>query len=407
MFLKSLVDTFVQWGYHACTFLGGIMTTNVVYLDNQASTPVDPEVVDAMLPYFYQHPANPHSGGHVPGQESRAAVTSAAQVLAGALGASPEEFVFTSGATESNNLAIFGLAAGAPPARRRILLSAVEHPSVLAAAREAGARFGLEVGVVPVNSQGLLCLKALQSTLAEDVLLVSVLAVDNIIGTVQPVAEIAALCHRVGALVHSDATQALPALDLNLGGLGVDLLSLSGHKIYGPKGIGALFVRKGLEGRIKPLMFGGGQQRGLRPGTIPVPLCVGLAKAVTRLSGSEARQERAGIAVRRAALVEGLQALSPEIRLVGGPYSRRHPGNAAVMFPGRSARKLMEALAARVAVSTGSACSSAAQLPSHVFTAIGLSREDADSCLRLSLGRFNDDNDIQATLAAFREALSP
>ncbi len=360
-----------------------------------------------MLPYFYQHPANPHSGGHVPGQESRAAVTSAAQVLAGALGASPEEFVFTSGATESNNLAIFGLAAGAPPARRRILLSAVEHPSVLAAAREAGARFGLEVGVVPVNSQGLLCLKALQSTLAEDVLLVSVLAVDNIIGTVQPVAEIAALCHRVGALVHSDATQALPALDLNLGGLGVDLLSLSGHKIYGPKGIGALFVRKGLEGRIKPLMFGGGQQRGLRPGTIPVPLCVGLAKAVTRLSGSEARQERAGIAVRRAALVEGLQALSPEIRLVGGPYSRRHPGNAAVMFPGRSARKLMEALAARVAVSTGSACSSAAQLPSHVFTAIGLSREDADSCLRLSLGRFNDDNDIQATLAAFREALSP
>lgn len=377
----------------------------LIYLDHNSSTPLDPRVAASMAPFLTEHFGNPHAADHVAGWRAYEAVETAALTIATVLGADSDEILFTSGATESNNLAILGLARRASPARQRILVSAIEHKCVLAAA-QAAAALGLSVEVLPVDRQGFVDLDDLQRRLQSDVLLVSVMAVNNEIGTIQPIREIADLAHTFGAYVHTDAAQALAAGPGLLASWDVDLLSLSGHKIYGPKGIGALFIRREVQKHIEPLMYGGGQQNSLRPGTLPVPLCVGLAEAVNLMDGEDAVEELQKLRVLRDALVDRLMNVDGRI-LLNGPSaaSARHPGNANLRFPGFEAQDLLALLQPRIAASTGSACTSGMVTPSHVLHAIGLSGAEADSCVRFCVGRFTVEADIDETVLLIAEAL--
>ncbi len=314
-------------------------------------------------------------------------------MLAGAIGADSDEIVFTSGATEANNLAILGLARRAAPSRRRILVSAVEHKCVLAAARAAQS-CGVAVEVLPVDHDGLVDLSVLRQRLGHDVLVVAVMAVNNEIGTIQAIAEISQLSHEVGALVHTDAVQALACGTVDVGSWGVDVLSLSAHKIYGPKGIGALFISRDIQGRVEPLIYGGGQQQGIRAGTLPVPLCVGLAEAAVLMCGEDGQAERLRIGQLRDQFVAGLQRIVEDVHVNGVSGERRHPGNASLRFDRIDARDLIAALQPRVAASTGSACSSGMPEPSHVLRAIGLSGIESESTVRFSLGRFTSEPDV-------------
>lgn len=249
-----------------------------VYLDYQATTPADPRVIEAMQPYWSAVYGNPHSADHAFGWKADAAVEAARAEIAGLIGADPDEIVFTSGATEANNLAILGITRGAPPPRRRIVISAIEHKCVIAAAR-AAAHEGYAVTVVPVGADGIIDVGAISATLDDQVAIVSVMTVNNEIGTIQPIEQIGELCRSRGIIFHTDAAQALSFLEIDVDKFNVDLMSLSAHKIYGPKGIGALYVRRDSKIRPKPIIHGGGQELGLRSGTVPTPLCVGFGEA--------------------------------------------------------------------------------------------------------------------------------
>ena len=366
-----------------------------IYADYQATTPVDPRVVAAMDPYWREMFGNPHSTDHIMGWKADAAVNSAASSVAALIGSDPSEIVFTSGATESNNLALLGIGRRAPRYRRRLLVSAIEHKSVLAAARSLGLREDLAIETVPVDCQGFVCLGALGQMLDEDVLLVSVMAVNNEIGTVQNVSEIADLVHSQGAMLHCDAAQAPCAMDTRALAAGADLVSLSGHKMYGPKGIGALSIRHGLAELLEPLIYGGGQQDGIRSGTVPVPLCVGMGIAAEILSGEEAADERRRIASLRDWFVEELQGLAPSVVLNGPTSLSRHPGNSNLGFPGIPGEDLIASMQPALAASTGSACTAGTPEPSHVLRSIGLTADEADSSVRFSFGRFSTALEVQ------------
>lgn len=374
-----------------------------VYLDNQATTPCDPRVVAAMLPWFTEKFGNPHSAEHAMGREAEAAVEDARAQLAGLLGAEAREIVFTSGATESNNLAIkgaarFALANGNP--RRRIVTVATEHKCVLASVADLEAE-GFSATVLPVGPDGILDPEALRAAVDETTLLVSVMAVNNEIGVVQDIAALAAVARAAGALFHTDAAQAAGKIPLDLAALGVDLASISGHKLYGPKGVGALFVRRRPRARIAPLFSGGGQERGMRSGTLPAPLLVGLGEAAS-IAASGMAEEAARLAALRERLHGKLAARVPGLGLNGHATSRI-PGNLSLTFPGASAQALMAAVPA-LCVSTGSACTSAEVTPSHVLTALGLSAQEAGATLRLGLGRFTSPADIDYAADALAAA---
>jgi cysteine desulfurase len=378
-----------------------------VYLDNQATTPCDPRVVTAMLPWFTEKFGNPHSAEHRMGQEAEQAVEEARARVAALIGAEPREIVLTSGATESNNLAIKGAARfaavhaspqGNP--RRRIVTVATEHKCVLAAVADL-AEEGFEPIVLPVGADGLLDPDRLAATVDETTLLVSVMAVNNEIGVVQDLAAIAAIAKRAGALMHSDAAQAAGKIPLDVNALGLDLVSISGHKLYGPKGMGALYVRRRPRARLAPLFSGGGQERGLRSGTLPTPLAVGLGEAC-RIAAAEMAGEAARLAALRQRLEAGLARAVPGL-VLNGSASARIPGNLNLTFPGATAEALMRA-APDLCVSTGSACSSAAVEPSYVLTALGLTAEQAARTLRLGLGRFTSEADVDYAVAALAAA---
>jgi cysteine desulfurase len=376
-----------------------------VYLDNQATTRCDPRVVAAMLPWFTENYANPHSAEHAMGIAAEAAVEQARGQVAALLGAEPREIVFTSGATESNNIAIKGAvrharAMGAD--RRRVVTVATEHKCVLESVL-ATAEDGFEPVILPVRPDGLLDPGVLATALAEPTLLVSVMAVNNETGVVQDVAAIAAATKRAGALFHTDVAQAAGKIPLDLTGWQVDLASLSGHKLYGPKGVGALFVRRRPRVRLSPLFSGGGQERGLRSGTLASPLIVGLGEAC-RLAGAEMADEAARLAALRATLLRRLDEALPGL-VVNGSLASRIPGNLNLTFPAATAQALMAA-APDLCVSTGSACSSAALEPSYVLRAMGLSDDTASRTLRIGIGRFTSAADIDyaaAVLAAAHE----
>ena len=370
--------------------------TDGIYMDYQATTPTDPRVVAAMRPYWSEIYGNPHSAEHAFGWEADAAVETARARVAALIGADFDEIVFTSGATEANNLAVLGIARASPPERRRIVVSAVEHKCVLAAARAAAGE-GFEVVIAPVRGDGLVDPAAIAALIDERVALVSVMAVNNEIGTVQPVSEIAALSVAAGAVFHSDAAQALGVLPIDVASLGVDLMSLSAHKAYGPKGMGALYVRRGLGLRPRPILHGGGQEGGMRAGTLPTPLCVGFGEAC-RLLTEERGPEAARIGALRDRLWMKLRAAVPGVG-VNGTMSERHPGNLNVRFPGGDASLLLQNLHPHVAASMGSACASGQPEASHVLRAIGLSELEAAACVRLSVGRFTTENDVDRAVA--------
>ena len=377
---------------------------NTIYADYQATTPVDPRVFEKMLPYWGESFGNPHSTDHIVGWKAAEAVRESQTSVAELIGADPDEIVFTSGATEANNLALFGLARRAPPSRRRILVSEIEHKCILAAARALEEREGFTVETIPVDREGFIDLDVLEAVLDGSVLAVSIMAVNNEVGTIQDLPAITALLGRHGAIFHCDAAQAPCAMDVSRLAEYADLISLSGHKIYGPQGIGALYVRRDLQTKIEPLIYGGGQQNGLRSGTVPVPLCVGMA-AAAEIVEVEGFRERPEVAKQRNLFVNLLSDSGFPITINGPAWDRRHPGNANLRFDGFAAQDILGALQPGLAASTGAACTSGIPEPSHVLSAMGLRESEADSSARFSFGRFTSNLEIQDAAILVTKAL--
>ena len=374
-----------------------------VYLDNQATTRCDPRVLEAMLPWFCDDYGNPNSAEHVMGRKAEAAVEEARAQVGRLIGAEGREIIFTSGATESNNIAIKGaarFAASMGDARRRVITVATEHKCVLESVADLAAE-GFEPVFLPVGSDGLLDPDTLRHALQTPTLLVSIMAVNNETGVIQNLAGLASIAKQAGALIHSDLAQAVGKIPLDLAGWKVDLASISGHKLYGPKGVGALFVRRRPRVRLSPLFSGGGQERGLRSGTLPAPLIVGLGEAC-RLAGLEMAAEAERVAGLRGGLLDRLRDGVPGIR-VNGSVQARIPGNLNLTFPRATASDLLAALP-DLCVSTGSACSSAAVEPSYVLRAMGLSDAEAERTLRIGIGRFTSAADIDYAAASLSAA---
>ena len=378
---------------------------STIYADYQATTPVDPRVVERMTPHWHASFGNPHSSDHIVGWQAAKAVTQSKTAVAGLIGADPDEIIFTSGATEANNLALFGLARRAPPSRRRILVGATEHKCVLAAARALEKHEGFIVEYIPVDSEGFIDLDALAERLDETMLVVSIMAVNNEIGTIQDIPRIAEIVGNSGAFFHCDAAQAACALDISELAANADLISLSGHKIYGPQGIGALYIRRDVQENIEPIIYGGGQQNDLRSGTVPVPLCVGMAAAAEILQTEEGKAERRRVAGQRNSFVGTLRESGYPVSLNGPTGDRRHPGNANLRFEGFVAQEILGALQPRLAASTGSACTSGIPEPSHVLGAMGFSPDQSDASIRFSFGRFTTDEEIEKAARLVSECL--
>ncbi|MCS7298115.1 MAG: cysteine desulfurase family protein [Bacteroidia bacterium] len=373
-----------------------------VYLDYNATTPVLPEVVEAMIPYFRERYGNAASP-HLWGKEAQDAVEKVRALLAEGVGASPKEIIFTSGATESLNLALFGLVrAYEHTGRRHILVSAIEHKAVLDPAKVL-AQQGWEVELLPVDSDGLVSPQVLQERLRPETLVVAVMLANNETGVIQPVAELASMAHAHGAFFMCDTTQAIGKIAVSFSALGVDLAVLSAHKFYGPKGVGALYVRRRSPRVVlHPIIFGGGHEGGLRSGTVAVPLIVGMGAAFERVVSDleEEAQRQAHLRVR---LLEGIQKLYPPVQ-VNGANAPRLPNTLSVSFPGLSASDIL-ARAPLLGAATGSACTSARPEPSHVLLAMGCPPAIARSTLRFSIGRFTTEREIDQALAYLAAAL--
>lgn len=374
-----------------------------IYLDYQASTPIDPRVKGVMLETLEIDFANPSSESHSLGWQARKRVEHSRAIIAKALGCGADELVFTSGATEADNIGVLGAALAAPSGRRRILVGATEHKAVIEPAI-AAKRFGFSVEFIPVDCNGLINLSELEARLGEDVAVVSIMLVNNEIGTIQPIDLIAPLITKCGAFFHTDATQAPAAIPLNMLELGVDAASFSSHKIYGPKGVGALYVSAAAPWRPDPLIFGGGQEGGLRPGTIPTHLCAGFAAAFA-LMDDEGAQEYKRLKAMRDRFAVALAQSVPGCNLTTS-MPQHHPGNLHVNFAGVDAGDLLDRLQPHLAAARGSACTSGASSYSHVLRAIGLSAETARECIRFSLGRFTSSDEIAEAAELIRIAVS-
>jgi cysteine desulfurase len=367
-----------------------------VYLDYQATTPCDPRVVEKMLPYFTEMFGNAHSVTHSFGWQAEEAVELAREQVAELIGAEAKEITFTSGATEANNLAIKGLAHFYGTKKNHIVTIATEHKCVLEAAHRL-EREGYEVTILDVKPDGLLDLDLLENTLTDRTLLVSVMGVNNEIGVIQPLAEIGALCRAKGAFFHSDGAQSLGKIALDVEAMNLDLMSLSGHKIYGPKGIGALYIRRKPRIRLVAEMDGGGQERGVRSGTLPTPLIVGFGEAC-RIAKLEMEEEAKRLRRLRDKLYQGVAGRLEGVGL-NGSADTRIPGNLNLSFAWVEGDQLLRGLT-DVAVSTGSACSAATIEPSYVLRALGLNSELAHASLRIGLGRFTSEEEIDFAIEA-------
>jgi cysteine desulfurase len=367
------------------------MPTLPIYMDNHATTRTDPRVVDAMLPYFTQIYGNAASRSHCFGWQADEAVEAARHEVAQLIGADAKEIIFTSGATESDNLAIKGAARMYRRQGNHIVTCATEHRAVLDPCRRL-QREGFDVSFLPVDREGMIDLDELASAIGDKTILVSVMLANNEIGVLHPLREIGALCKQRRVLLHTDATQAVGKIPVDVHELNVDLLSLSAHKIYGPKGVGALFARRRQPAvRLEPLFDGGGHERGMRSGTLPVPLIVGLGKACD-LARMEFPDESARLLRLRQRLWHGLSSRLDDVQL-NGHSQQRLPGNLNVSFPGVHGEALLMALK-NVAVSSGSACTSASVEPSYVLRALGVPDDLAHGSLRFGLGRWNTEDEI-------------
>lgn len=374
-----------------------------IYLDYQATTPADPRVVDSMQRYWMQDFGNPHSSGHPYGWDARQAVETSRRQVADFIGADDDEIVFTSGATESCNIALRGVVEGsASPDRGQVITLATEHAAVLETVHSLGQR-GYDVQVLPVEPDGLLSLCKLESALSKRTLLVSVMLANNEIGVIQPLSEVSRLCHAVGAFVHTDATQAAGRILIDVDDLGVDLLSLSAHKIYGPNGVGALYLRNRSDLELAPILTGGSQERGIRPGTVPVPLAVGLGTACA-IANDQLENDARRMSTLGQRLLRELMTDFPQLRIFGN-QEQRVPGNLNLGLPGVLGETLVEAVSGEVAISTGAACTTGSLEPSHVLMALGLDSEIAATGVRISLGRFTTEDEISDATVCLRQAL--
>ncbi len=372
------------------------MTDAPVYLDYQATTPIDPRVREAMMPFLKDQFGNPHSNDHIFGWETARAIKDARASVADLINADDNEIVFTSGATESCNLALRGIANSTHGRwRNRIVTLATEHPAVLETVLDL-EQYGFDAVVLPVNPDGLLNLGHLERALDERTLIVSVMAANNEIGVLQPIPEIAALCHSAGALFHTDATQAAGRIPIDVDSWNVDLLSLSSHKIYGPKGAGALFMRSGV--KLRPIITGGSQEQGLRGGTLSPALLAGFG-AACELAVERQEEDQVILEELTVRLYAALLDAHPTMRLFGHA-EKRLPGSLSIGFPGLPAEELIRNISEHVAVSSGSACASDASEPSRVLLALGLEADVAATGVRISLGRFTTVQDVDRAIAA-------
>ncbi len=374
---------------------------SAIYLDNHATTPLDPRVLDAMMPYLTEHFGNP-SSNHPFGWVAREAVERAREEVAELVKASPEEIIFTGGATESNNLALMGAARALAGRGRHIISCVTEHRAVLDPLKRLSEE-GFEVTLLPVGRDGLHDVSLLELSLRADTVLVSVMAANNEIGVLAPLEEIGRLCRERGVLLHTDAAQMLGKLPFDVRATGVGLASFSAHKLYGPRGVGALFVRRRPRVPLQPLVHGGGHERGLRSGTLNVPGIVGFG-AACRIAASEMTEEAERVRSLRDRLHRAIAARVPGVVLNGHP-ERRLPGNLNLSFPGVEGESLATHLG-EVAVSSSSACTSSLREPSHVLKALGLSDEMAYAALRFGIGRFNTAEEVDRAAQRVEEAVA-
>ncbi|XP_070815092.1 cysteine desulfurase [Chaetodon trifascialis] len=364
-----------------------------LYMDFQATTPMDPRVLDAMLPYQVNYYGNPHSRTHAYGWESESAMETARKQVADLIGADPREIVFTSGATESNNMAIKGVARFYQAKKRHVITTQTEHKCVLDSCRVLEAE-GFSITYLPVQTNGLLDLELLEASIRPDTSLVSVMTVNNEIGVKQPITEIGKICRSKGVFFHTDAAQAVGKIPINVSSWNIDLMSISGHKIYGPKGVGALYVRRRPRVRLEPLQNGGGQERGLRSGTVPTPLAVGLGAACS-IAQQEMEYDHDRISTLANRLVQKIMAGLPDVIMNGDP-EQRYPGCINLSFAYVEGESLLMALK-DVALSSGSACTSASLEPSYVLRAIGADEDLAHSSIRFGIGRFTTEDEVDYT----------
>ena len=379
---------------------------DTIYADYQATTPVDTRVLEKMAPYWGESFGNPHSSDHVVGWRANEAVHEAGKSIAGLIGADVDEVVFTSGATEANNLALQGLVRRAPDGRDRILVSAIEHKCVLAVARAIAENHDISAETIPVDHDGFVNFDALEKFVDERVLVASVMAVNNEVGTIQDIPRIAELLASHGVLFHCDAVQAPCAMDVSELAAHADLISLSAHKFYGPQGIGALYIRRDLKDSIEPIIYGGGQQEGLRSGTLPMPLCVGMGAAAGIVGSDEGKEERQRVAGLRDSFIGLLENGEFPITINGPVGQSRHPGNANICFEGCDAQDILGVLQPRLAASTGAACTTGIPEPSHVFRALGLPDAQSEASIRFSFGRFTTQEEIETAARLVNEAVA-
>ncbi len=365
-----------------------------IYLDYQATTPMDPRVLEAMMPYFTHKFGNSGSRSHAYGWEAEEGTEKARGQVAKLIGADEKEVIFTSGATESNNLAIRGVAEFYKDRKNHIITTVTEHKCVLDTCRHLEQQ-GFEVTYLPVRQDGLLDLDVLRAAITDKTVLVSVMAVNNEIGVIQPLADIGRICREKKVFFHTDAAQAAGKIPLDVEALNVDLMSISGHKIYGPKGIGALYVRRKPRVRLVPMIVGGGQERGFRSGTLPTPLCVGLGEAA-EICMREMDDEAKRLKKLQERMLNGLRAKLTDI-VVNGDLEQRIPGNLNISFAYVEGESLMMGIK-NLAVSSGSACTSASLEPSYVLRALGVEEEMAHTSLRIGLGRFTTEHEVDTAV---------
>lgn len=372
------------------TMKGVRISGRPLYLDVQATAPVDPRVLDAMMPFYLSQYGNPHSRTHLFGWEADAAVENARAQVADLIGASPKEIVFTSGATESNNIVVKGVMHFYREKKRHVITTQTEHKCVLDSCRHLQQE-GFEVTYLPVGSDGLVDLEKLKSSIRPDTGLVSVMAVNNEIGVIQPMEEIGQICKEFNVPFHTDAAQALGKIPIDVAKWNVSLMSLSGHKVYGPKGVGALYLRRRPRIRVEAQMNGGGQERGIRSGTVPTPLVVGMG-AACELAKKEMEYDERRISALRERLLSGIQAKLEGV-VVNGSLERRYVGNLNLSFAYVEGESLLMGLK-EVAVSSGSACTSASLEPSYVLRALGVDEDMAHTSIRFGIGRFTTEAEI-------------
>ena len=371
----------------------------MIYLDNNATTPIDPAVAAKMATFLREQFGNPSSLYPV-GRSAKEALTESREAVAAFMGAHRSEITFTGSGTEADNFALQGVLEAFPD-KAEIITSAIEHPAVLETARALEKR-GVAVRYAPVDGTGLVDLDFIRSAVTPRTALVSIMHANNELGTIQPIEEIARIAHDKGALVHTDAVQSFGKIPVDVGRLGVDLLSVSAHKVYGPKGIGALYIRRGTD--IRPFIHGGHQERGLRAGTENTAGIVGFGEAV-RVLGERMKKDKERLEKLAQRLKTGIEGRIPKVRFNGHP-ERRVKSTLNFAFPGLEAEAILLALATKgISVSTGSACSEESEEASHVLLAIGLRPEIARSCIRMSLGRFNTEEDVTTVLAELPEII--